>query len=37
MREAVAINRHAFDPIDVLLPQGALDGRPRLRRFSTIG
>ena len=30
MREAVGINRHAFDPIDMLLPQGALDGRPRL-------
>jgi hypothetical protein len=26
----VGINRHAFDPIDMLLPQGALDGRPRL-------
>ena len=30
MREAVGIDRHAFDAIDLLLPQGALDGGARL-------
>jgi hypothetical protein len=30
MREAVGIDRHAFDAIDLLLPQGALDRGARL-------
>jgi hypothetical protein len=30
MREAMGIDRHAFDAIDLLLPQGTLDRRPCL-------
>ncbi len=30
MREAVGVDGHAFDPIDMLLPQGAFDRRSRL-------
>ncbi len=37
MREVMGVDRYAFDAVDLLLPQGALDRRTRLTRFTTIG